>query len=93
MIGGLAAETRITGSEASYDTLRVETLGGNDDVTVAPYVNRRATEHAPCAHGGELPLVLTALLSAATALPLLAPSVRTRLGVLGGRLRRQGSRR
>ena len=44
-------------------------------------------------HGGELPLVLTALLSAATALPLLALSVRTRLNVLGERLRRQGPRR
>jgi Ca2+-binding RTX toxin-like protein len=37
-VGGLAAETHITGSEKALDTLRVNTLGGNDDVTVAPDV-------------------------------------------------------
>jgi hypothetical protein len=35
---GFAAETRITGSEPTLDTLRVETLAGDDDVTVAPEV-------------------------------------------------------
>jgi len=38
LVGGLAAQTRITGSERALDTLRVDTLGGNDDVTVAPDV-------------------------------------------------------
>jgi Ca2+-binding RTX toxin-like protein len=35
---GLAAQTRIVGSEGGNDTLRIETLDGNDDVTVAPAV-------------------------------------------------------
>jgi hypothetical protein len=35
---GLAAQTRIVGSEADVDTLRIETLGGNDSVTLAPSV-------------------------------------------------------
>jgi hypothetical protein len=35
-ITGLAAVTRIVGSEPALDTLGVQTLGGNDDVTVAP---------------------------------------------------------
>jgi hypothetical protein len=35
---GLAAQTRIAGSEAALDTLQVFTLGGDDDVTVAPDV-------------------------------------------------------
>ena len=35
---GLATQTRIVGSEAANDTLRVSTLGGNDAVTVAPTV-------------------------------------------------------
>jgi len=39
VVGGLAAQTRITGGEASLDTLRVQTLGGDDDVTVAPDVS------------------------------------------------------
>jgi Ca2+-binding RTX toxin-like protein len=37
---GLAAQTRIVGSEAANDTLRVNTLGGNDKVTVAPDVSQ-----------------------------------------------------
>jgi len=39
VVGGLAALTRITGNEATLDTLRVQTLGGDDDVTVAPDVS------------------------------------------------------
>jgi predicted ester cyclase len=35
---GLAVQTRIVGSEGVNDTLRIETLDGNDDVTVAPAV-------------------------------------------------------
>ena len=35
---GLAAQTRIVGSEPT-DTLRVNTLAGDDDVTVAPDVS------------------------------------------------------
>jgi Ca2+-binding RTX toxin-like protein len=37
-VAGLAATTTITGSEPALDTLRVQTLAGNDDVTVAPDV-------------------------------------------------------
>ena len=37
---GCACARRIVGSEAANDTLRVNTLGGNDDVTVAPDVER-----------------------------------------------------
>jgi len=36
---GLAAQTRITGSEAANDTLHVNTLGGDDQVVVAPDVS------------------------------------------------------
>ena len=36
---GLAAQTTIAGSEAALDTLRVNTLGGRDDVQVAPDVS------------------------------------------------------
>jgi hypothetical protein len=36
---GLAAQTTIAGSEPTLDTLRVNTLGGRDDVQVAPDVN------------------------------------------------------
>ncbi len=36
---GLAAQTRILGSERDLDTLRVETLGGDDQVNVAPGVS------------------------------------------------------
>jgi hypothetical protein len=36
---GLHTQTRIFGSEPTIDTLRVQTLGGNDDVTVAPDVS------------------------------------------------------
>ena len=36
---GLRVRTTIVGSEAANDTLRVNTLGGNDDVTVAPDVS------------------------------------------------------
>ena len=35
---GLATQTSIAGSEPTNDTLKVNTLGGNDDVTVAPEV-------------------------------------------------------
>jgi hypothetical protein len=38
IVAGLAAETRIAGSEPALDTLQVKTLDGNDDVTVAPDV-------------------------------------------------------
>ena len=34
-VTGLAAATRVTGSEAALDTLRVQTLAGDDEVTVA----------------------------------------------------------
>ena len=37
-VAGLAAVTRIVGSEAALDTLLVQTLDGNDTVTVAPDV-------------------------------------------------------
>jgi predicted ester cyclase len=40
---GLAAETRIVGSEAAGDTLRIQTVGGDDEVTVAPDVNELLT--------------------------------------------------
>ena len=36
---GLAALVRIAGSEAAADTLRIQTLDGDDDVTVAPDVS------------------------------------------------------
>ena len=39
LVAGLAAQTRILGSEALDDTLLVQTLGGDDDVTVAPEVS------------------------------------------------------
>jgi hypothetical protein len=38
-VTGLPTETRIVGSEPTNDTLTVQTLGGNDDVTVAPDVS------------------------------------------------------
>jgi hypothetical protein len=38
-VSGLPAETHIVGSEPANDTLRVQTLGGNDDVDVAPDVS------------------------------------------------------
>ena len=38
-VAGLAAQTRIVGSEPAFDTLRVQTLGGNDLVSVAPGVS------------------------------------------------------
>jgi Ca2+-binding RTX toxin-like protein len=37
-VAGFAAETHIIGSERTLDTLRIETLAGDDDVTVAPDV-------------------------------------------------------
>jgi Ca2+-binding RTX toxin-like protein len=40
---GLAAQTIITGSEAANDVLRVNTLGGRDDVQVAPDVSTLIT--------------------------------------------------
>jgi predicted ester cyclase len=36
LASGLAAQTRIAGSEGVNDTLRIETLGGDDAVSVAP---------------------------------------------------------
>jgi hypothetical protein len=36
---GLAAQTRIAGSEPGVDVLRVNTLGGDDDITIAPDVS------------------------------------------------------
>jgi hypothetical protein len=41
--GGLAAQTRIAGSELLSDTLRVQTLGGDDSVTVSPVVEELIT--------------------------------------------------
>jgi hypothetical protein len=38
-VTGLPTETRIVGSEPTHDTLTVQTLGGNDDVTIAPDVS------------------------------------------------------
>ena len=38
LVGGLRARTRITGSEPALDTLRVNSLAGDDNVTVAPGV-------------------------------------------------------
>jgi Ca2+-binding RTX toxin-like protein len=35
---GLAAQTRIVGSEGLNDTLRIQTLAGDDEITVAPAV-------------------------------------------------------
>jgi Ca2+-binding RTX toxin-like protein len=40
---GLAAQITIAGSEAALDTLRVNTLGGRDDVQVAPDVSTLVT--------------------------------------------------
>jgi hypothetical protein len=40
---GLAAQTTIAGSEAANDVLRVNTLGGRDDVQVAPDVSTLIT--------------------------------------------------
>src|SRR5262245_16696840 len=39
LTSGLHTQTRITGSEPANDALFVQTLGGNDDVTVAPDVS------------------------------------------------------
>ena len=36
LVGGLPAATRIGGSESLNDTLRINTLGGTDQVTVDP---------------------------------------------------------
>jgi Ca2+-binding RTX toxin-like protein len=38
-VSGLALQTRITGSEPANDTLRVQTLAGNDTVSIAAGVN------------------------------------------------------
>jgi Ca2+-binding RTX toxin-like protein len=38
-VTGLAATTRVTGGEAALDTLRVHTLGGDDEVTIASNLN------------------------------------------------------
>jgi hypothetical protein len=38
LVAGFAAQLRISGGEGANDTLLVETLGGDDDVTVAPTV-------------------------------------------------------
>lgn len=37
-VSGLRATPRITGSEGAFDTLFLQTLGGDDDVTVAPTI-------------------------------------------------------
>ncbi len=37
-VAGLAAEVRIVGSEGLNDTLRIQTLDGNDDVSIDPDV-------------------------------------------------------
>ena len=39
LVDGLRAQTRIVGSEPALDTLLLQTLDGNDDVTVAPDVS------------------------------------------------------
>jgi hypothetical protein len=39
LVDGLPAQTRITGAESALDTLRVNTLNGDDDVFVAPDVS------------------------------------------------------
>jgi Ca2+-binding RTX toxin-like protein len=39
LVAGLPAETRIAGSEPLLDTLVIQTLGGDDDVAVAPDVS------------------------------------------------------
>jgi hypothetical protein len=36
LVTGLAADLRITGSEGANDTLLIQTLGGDDDVTIDP---------------------------------------------------------
>ena len=36
VVGGFPATTRISGSESLNDTLRINTLGGKDDVSVDP---------------------------------------------------------
>jgi predicted ester cyclase len=43
LAAGLAAETRISGSELLSDTLRVQTLGGDDTVTISPAVEELIT--------------------------------------------------
>ncbi|HEX6621642.1 MAG TPA: calcium-binding protein [Solirubrobacteraceae bacterium] len=43
LTAGLSAQTTIAGSEAALDTLRVNTLGGRDDVQVAPDVTTLIT--------------------------------------------------
>jgi hypothetical protein len=36
LVNGLAADLRISGSERANDTLQIQTLGGDDDVTIDP---------------------------------------------------------
>jgi Ca2+-binding RTX toxin-like protein len=43
LVDGLAALVRIAGGEAANDTLRIQTLDGDDDVIVAPDVNDAIT--------------------------------------------------
>src|SRR5262249_27236743 len=43
LVDGLAADLRITGSEASNDTLLIQTLGSDDDVTIDPNVAQLIT--------------------------------------------------
>jgi hypothetical protein len=38
-VRGLAAQTRIVGGEPANDTLRIQTLGGDDRVTLEDIVN------------------------------------------------------
>jgi Ca2+-binding RTX toxin-like protein len=43
VVSGLSATVRVQGAEAALDTLRIETLGGDDSATVAPDVIDRIT--------------------------------------------------
>lgn len=38
LVSGLAALVRIAGQEVTHDTLRIETLLGDDDLTISPDV-------------------------------------------------------
>jgi hypothetical protein len=38
LMAGLPVDMTVSGGEAANDTLRINTLGGDDDVTVAPGV-------------------------------------------------------
>ena len=53
LMSGLAAPTRIGGGDAALDTLRIQTLDGNDDVTVAPDVSTLITPVVDLGSGDE----------------------------------------